>query len=81
MLTHATKMQSHSKSHGPDFHPINSKEFDEAYVHTAAVPDVLILQQVLAASNSYAGQNAPLSNSPEDDDDDDERLFPFHAQE
>ena len=65
MLTHAEQIETHSKCHGPDFHHINGKESDEAYVHTAAVPDVLMLQQVLASSNSYAGPNAQLNNAPQ----------------
>ena len=53
-----------SRSHGHNIQD-SGEESDEAYVHTAAFPDVLIWQQVLATSDSPAGPNAHLSNAAE----------------
>ena len=74
-LTHAR-----SRSHGHDIQD-SGEESDEAYVHTAACPDVLIWQQVLATSDSPAGPNAQLNNAPhhEDNDDDDDDVRSFQA--
>ena len=55
---------AHSRSQGHDIKD-DGEESDEAYVPTAACPEILNWQTVLATSDSPAGPTAHLSNASE----------------